>query len=161
MFSEDEGSTMKKVLVVDDEPDVRELLNTIVSAGNYRVFFAGNGKKAIEIANEEEPDLIILDIMLPGEMNGFRVAEILKDDCRTRNCKILMLTALVSQEDKRRGFSAGVDEYFIKPFSPMDLICKIVEMIGISKTEPDEKSSGDTEMNFSSNSGSHDYFSMM
>jgi len=121
---------MKKILVVDDRLEVRELVGVTLRSNDYQVIQAENGEKAIEIAKEEKPDLIIMDIMMPGGMNGIETTRILKNDPETKDCQIIMLTAKGQRIDREKGFEAGADDYFVKPFSPLDLIKKVEEVLG-------------------------------
>ncbi len=121
---------MKKILIVDDRQEVRELVEVTLRSDEYRCFQAESGEKAIEIAKVEKPDLIIMDIMMPGGMDGLEATRILKGDPETKDCIIIMLTAKGQQIDKEEGFKVGADDYFVKPFSPLDLIKKVDEVLG-------------------------------
>lgn len=116
---------MKKILIVDDQPEVRELVNVTLRIGNYRIFQADNGAKALEIAKAEKPDLIIMDLMMPGEIDGLEATRILKSDEKTKHCQVVMLTAKGQKTDKEEGYRSGADDYFSKPFSPLELIRKV------------------------------------
>jgi len=119
---------MKKILIVDDQLEVRELVNVTLRIGDYNIVHADNGKKAIEIVRSEMPDLIIMDVMMPGEIDGLETTKILKSNPETKDCKIIMLTAKCQEVDRKRCFEVGADDYFVKPFSPLELIRK-VEML--------------------------------
>ena len=121
---------MKKILIVDDRQEVRELVEVTLRSGEFRSFQAESGEEAIEIAKVEKPDLIIMDIMMPGGMDGLETTRILKDNPETKDCIIIMLTAKGQQIDKEEGFKVGADDYFVKPFSPLDLIKKVDELLG-------------------------------
>jgi len=121
---------MKKILIVDDKEEVRELVEVTLKSENYRVFQAGNGKEAIGIARQEKPDLIIMDIMMPGKIDGIEATRIIKSDPETRGITVIMLTAKGQNSDKKNGHEAGADDYFVKPFSPLDLIRKVEEILG-------------------------------
>ena len=121
---------MKKILIVDDQLEVRDLVEVTLRAEDYQILKAEGGKEAVEIAKTERPDLIIMDIMMPGSWDGLEATRILKNDPKTKNCPIIMLTAKGQQEDVERGFKAGADDYFIKPFSPLDLMKKVEELVG-------------------------------
>ena len=95
---------------------------------DYQIFQAKSGEEAIEIAKAEKPELIIMDIMMPGGMDGLEATRILKNDPETKGCTIVMLSAKGQDEDRKKGFEAGADDYFSKPFSPMALIDKIEEI---------------------------------
>ncbi len=122
---------MKKILVVDDQKEIRELIEATLRIGDYLIFQAGTGPEAIEIAEREKPDLMFLDVMMPeGGMDGFDVCAQLKNDPKTDGITIIMLTALGQEEDKERGSAAGADDYFTKPFSPLKLMNKVDELLG-------------------------------
>jgi len=121
---------MQKILIVDDQLEVRELVEVTMRVGDYQILKAKSGEEAIEITKAEKPDLIIMDVMMPGGMDGMEATRILKNDPETKNCKIIMLTSKGQQIDKEKGFSAGADDYFTKPFSPLELIKKVEEFLG-------------------------------
>ena len=121
---------MKKILIVDDQIEVRELVEITLRSGDYKILQAKNAQEAIEIAKKEKPDLVIMDIMMPGEMDGLEATRLLKEDPQTKDSKIIMLTAKGQVTDLDEGLKVGADGYFIKPFSPLDLIRKVEEIIG-------------------------------
>ena len=121
---------MKNILIVDDQLEVRELVEVTLRTGEYCILQAKNGNEAVEIAKSKKPDLIIMDIMMPGEMDGLEATRIIKNDPITRESRIIMLTAKGQQVDMEKGYAAGADDYFIKPFSPLELIRKVEEIIG-------------------------------
>jgi two-component system, OmpR family, phosphate regulon response regulator PhoB len=116
---------MKKILIVDDQLEVRELVEVTLRVGDYNILKATKGEEGIEIARAEKPALIIMDIMMPGGMDGLEATRILKNDPETKKCKIIILTAKGQQIDIEKGFEAGADDYFTKPFSPLELIKKV------------------------------------
>ena len=116
---------MKKVLIVDDEEKVRKLVEVTLSVGELEILHACSGDEALKIARETKPDIILLDIMMPGELDGFDVCRLLKKDLDTKDIYIIMLTAKGQQADKEKGLAVGADDYFVKPFSPMELMDKI------------------------------------
>lgn len=120
---------MKKILIVDDQVEVRELVEVTLRSGDYQVLQAENGKKAIEIARAEKPDLIIMDIMMPGDTDGLEATRVLKNDPQTTGCPIIILTAKGQEDDREQGLEAGADDYFVKPFSPLQLIQKVEEVL--------------------------------
>jgi len=105
-----------KVLVVDDEPKNLKLLRKILQ-GQYELFFAADGKKALDVSREVKPDIILLDIMMP-EMDGYEVCRRLKADPETLKIPIIFVTAMGQTEDERRGFEVGGVDYITKPISP-------------------------------------------
>jgi len=121
---------MKNILIVDDQAEVRELVEVTLRVEDYRILQAESGEKAIEIARAEKPDLIIMDIMMPGSVDGLEATRFLKNDPETKDCKIIMLTAKGQEADREAGFEAGANDYFIKPFSPLELIKKVEEALG-------------------------------
>lgn len=120
---------MKKILIVDDRAEVRELVEVTLRSSEYISLQAESGEKAIEIAKAERPHLIIMDIMMPGGMDGLETTRILKGDPETRESVIIMLTAKGQEIEREEGFKAGADDYFVKPFSPLDLIRKVDEVL--------------------------------
>ena len=122
---------MKKILIVDDQAKIRELVHVTVRIGNYEIFEADSGDEALKVAYEQKPDLIFLDVMMPNStLDGFEVCEILKKDDRTKDAHVLMLTALDGDEDLNRGYEVGANGYFTKPFSPLELMNKVEEVLG-------------------------------
>lgn len=116
---------MKKILIVDDEEKVRKLVEVTLSVGKLEILHAGSGDEALRVIRETKPDLILLDIMMPGKLDGLDVCRILKEDPETKDIYVIMLTAKGQQADKENGLAAGADDYFVKPFSPMELMDKI------------------------------------
>lgn len=121
---------MKKILVVDDQLQVRELVEVTLRGGDYNVIQASSGEEAVETVKKEKPDLVIMDIMMPGGMDGLEATKIIKNNPETKNCKVIMLTAKGQDDDIKMGEEAGADGYFIKPFSPLELISKIEAELG-------------------------------
>ena len=121
---------MKKILIVDDQVEVRELVEVTLRVEDYQIFQAKSGEEAIEIAKAEKPELIIMDIMMPGGMDGLEATRIIKNEPETKDCIIVMLTAKGQQADREVGLEAGASDYFAKPFSPLELIRKVEETLG-------------------------------
>ncbi len=117
-----------RILIVDDEPDILSLLALHLKLKHYEVFKSSSPIKAIEIANNEKPDLILLDVMMP-EMDGFQVAMKLKENEDTKNIPIIFLTARTQTEDKIKGFKAGADDYLVKPFDFEELEIRINRLV--------------------------------
>jgi CheY-like chemotaxis protein len=120
---------MKKILIVDDQVEVRELVEVTMRVGDYQIFKAQSGEEAIEAAKAEKPDLILMDVMMPAGIDGLETTRILKSDPETKDCKIIMLTAKGQETDRKKGLEAGADDYFTKPFSPLKLIQKVEEVL--------------------------------
>jgi CheY-like chemotaxis protein len=121
---------MKKILIVDDQLEVRELVEVTMRVGEYQILKAQSGEEALKIVKAEKPELIIMDVMMPGGMDGLEATRILKNDSETKDCKIIMLTAKGQQSEREKGIKAGADDYFVKPFSPLELIKKVEEFLG-------------------------------
>jgi len=113
-----------KILVVDDEPDVIELLAYNLTKRGYTVLTAVNGLEALNKARRELPDLILLDLMLEG-IDGFSVCEILRHQPSTATVPVIMITALAGQIARANGLAAGANDFVCKPFSPHELIARI------------------------------------
>ncbi len=120
---------MKKILIVDDQKEVRELVKVTLRVGDYEIFTAENGEQAVDVARQEKPDLVIMDVMMPGAYDGFEAARIIKNSPESREAIVIMLTARGQQTDIDRGREVGADDYFVKPFSPLDLIQKVDEVL--------------------------------
>lgn len=114
----------EKILIVDDEEDILELITFNLAREGYKVFTADNGEKALKIAKSEIPDMIILDLMLPG-IDGLEVARSLKSRDSTKSIPIIMLSAKGDESDIVSGLELGADDYVTKPFSPKILIARI------------------------------------
>jgi CheY-like chemotaxis protein len=122
---------MKKILIVDDQIEVRELVQVTLEIGDYQILTAENGQEAVEIAQAEHPDIILMDIMMPGsDVDGLEACRRLKANPATSGITIVMLSAKGQEVDLEAGRKAGADDYFIKPFSPIALIEKVEEVIG-------------------------------
>jgi len=114
----------EKILIVEDDPDIVEMIDYNLKKEGYRTISVLNGEDAIGLAEKENPDLIILDLMLP-EMDGFQVCKHLKGEEKTNAIPIVMLTAKSQETDKVLGLELGADDYMTKPFSPRELIARI------------------------------------
>ncbi|WP_457553689.1 response regulator [Desulfobacula sp.] len=112
------------ILVVDDEPDILELITYNLKNEGYRVLTAQSGEQAIKMVKQSHPDLMILDLMLPG-INGLEVTKILKNDEQTREMPIVMVTAKGEETDIVTGLELGANDYISKPFSPKILVARI------------------------------------
>ena len=119
----------KKILIVDDEPDLLEMVQISLETEGYECIVAYDGFRALERARKERPDLIILDVMLPG-LNGYKVCRLLKFDEKYTQIPIIMLTAEVQQADRLLGEETGADYYMTKPFEPDKLLAKVAELLG-------------------------------
>ena len=113
---------MKKILIVDDQLEVRELVEVTLRIGDYEILLA--------LARSQKPDLILLDVMMPGsDMDGIEVCRQLKGNPETARIQVVMLTAKSQETDVNAAKEAGADEYFSKPFSPLELMRKVEEIL--------------------------------
>lgn len=112
------------ILVIDDEEDILELVRFNLSREGYRITCATSGEKALNLSREGHPDLLVLDLMLPG-IDGLEVARRLKQDSRTRTIPIIMLTAKGEESDVVTGLEIGAEDYITKPFSPRVLVARV------------------------------------
>jgi CheY-like chemotaxis protein len=119
------------ILVVDDEPDNRELLEIILASEGFRVVAAASGAEALAIVAREAPDLIVLDVMMPN-MTGYEVTAKLKGDPATRNIPILIFSAVSDPDARRLGLSAGADDYLAKPVEYADLVKRVRKLLGLT-----------------------------
>ncbi len=125
--------TKTKILVVDDEKDIIELVKYHLEKAGYKVIFTGSGGDALDLAAKQNPALIILDIMLPG-LDGFEICRILKRNEITKNIPVIMLTAKTAENDMITGLKTGADDYLTKPFSPKVLVARVETVLRRSLT---------------------------
>ena len=117
-----------RVLVVDDETDITALVAYHLAKAGYRVSTAGNGSDALRAAREERPDVVILDLMLPG-VSGLDVLAELRGRPETRDVGVILLTARRDEPDRVKGLSLGADDYLTKPFSPAELVLRVQALL--------------------------------
>jgi two-component system alkaline phosphatase synthesis response regulator PhoP len=125
----------EKILVVDDEENIRELVRYNLAREGYQVTTVGSGEEALKQAGSKPPDLIVLDLMLPG-MDGFDVCRQLKNDRRTAHIAIVMLTVKGEESDIVVGLELGADDYITKPFSPKVLLARVKAVLRRREKEP-------------------------
>jgi len=109
----------RKILVVEDHPTVREVLRILIGMEDYEVAVAPNGETGLVLAEAMRPDVVLLDVMMPG-LNGLEVCRALK--ARDASTRVVMVSARTSEDDEREGRAAGADAYLHKPFSPLDVL---------------------------------------
>lgn len=119
---------MKKILIVDDEPNLMVLLESRLKIQGYEVMMASDGQAGLETAKRCKPDLIILDLMLP-KMDGYKVCGLLKNDTRYAKIPIILFTARIQESDRQMAKELGADAYVTKPFDPKILLAKIEELL--------------------------------
>ena len=127
------------ILVIDDEPDICQLIEYNLVREGFRVILAENGEIALKYAEEHSPDVIVLDLMLPG-LDGLEVCKILKSDPKTSDILILMLTAKSEETDIIVGLELGADDYMTKPFSPKILTARVRALLRRKTSAIEEKS---------------------
>lgn len=120
--------SMAKILIVDDEQDLLQLISLNLQRQGYETKTAADGLTALKMAQRDVPDLIILDIMLPG-MDGVQVFKRLRKEARTRRIPVILLTARSQQADKNAGLELGADDYVTKPFSPKELVLRVANLL--------------------------------
>jgi len=121
---------MPRILLVDDHPDIRRLIR-ITLGQDFEVFEATNGQTGLDVVRQVLPDLVVLDVMMPGELDGLKVLDIIKSDPQLKHIRVIMVTARGQVRDHDDGMKRGADAYFIKPFSPLPLVAAIRQMLGI------------------------------
>lgn len=126
--------TNKKILIIEDDKDIRDLISFNLSKNGYKTILSRDGEKGIKKAKNEKPDLVLLDLMLPG-IHGLDVCKILKTDSSLNKLSIIMLTALGQEEDIIKGLEVGADDYITKPFSFKILFARIKSVLRRKKTK--------------------------
>jgi len=120
---------MKRVLLVEDQPDIRKLIRMTLEFENFEIHEAVDGISGLNMVASVRPDIILLDVMMPGELDGLQVCRKLKSDPATSHTIIVLLTARGQEQDRAAGMAAGADTYLVKPFSPLKLIATIEELL--------------------------------
>lgn len=121
---------MKKILIVDDQPEVSRLLEVALRGEGRQLFIACNGEDGFALARQVSPDLILLDLMMPGRVDGYEVARRLKQDPATAAAHILVMTAKVHGQNRQQALAAGADDYIAKPFDVFDLKARVTRLFG-------------------------------
>jgi DNA-binding response OmpR family regulator len=123
---------VKRILVVDDDVNVRDVVRRYLEHAGYQVELAGNGEQALSIAATAEPDLVVLDLMLPG-ISGLEVCRLLR---QRGQIPVVMLTARGEEDDRITGLQLGADDYIAKPFSPRELVLRVASVLRRTHAEP-------------------------
>ena len=127
-----------KILVVDDEPDIVELIGFNLRSRDYEVISASNGLEALLMARRHRPDLVVLDVMMDG-MDGLSVCEILHSQAATRTTPVIMVTAATGEMARINSLAAGAADFLTKPFSPNDLVQRVGRLLGLApQPKPDK-----------------------
>ena len=120
---------MKKILIVDDDQDVRNLVEKTLRRADREIYTADNGEDGVTQAKTIKPDLIMMDVMMPGAIDGMEATKRIKENPQTKDCIVIMLTAKDGDLDRQKGAEVGADDYFAKPFSPLELMRKADEVL--------------------------------
>jgi len=120
---------MKRVLIVEDQTDIRKLIRMTLEFEDYEIHEASDGSFGLRLAGAVLPDLVLLDVMMPGDMDGLQVCRAIKTDQALRGIKVVLLSARGQARDLEAGKQAGADEYLVKPFSPLQLIDTIERLM--------------------------------
>ena len=126
-----------RILIVEDSDSIRRMIEALVSARGHHVKAVSNGAKGLEEAFESTPDVILLDLNLPGSYDGFQVCEQVRANPLTRSVPILIISATSDDDAKQRALAAGATAYYTKPFSPMALLKEIESLRQKQKSVPD------------------------
>lgn len=124
----------KTILTIDDKTDIRRLVRMTLEFDGHTVLEASSGAQGLALARSQKPDLILLDVMMP-EMDGFEVGRILRDDPELTTIPVVMVTALDGQADRATGLGTGVRAYLNKPFSPVELLQLIKQLLDESSAQ--------------------------
>lgn len=124
---------MTAILVADDDMDIRDLVAFKLEQAGYDVVAVDNGLAALTEATQNPPDLVVLDVMMPG-MSGIDVCRQLRQDASTKGLPIILLTARAQEGDVEVGFGAGADDYIVKPFSPRELVSRVEAVLARMRT---------------------------
>ncbi len=144
--------TGKRVLIVDDEAPIREMIMVALEMAGYETLEAANAKDAHSVIVDEQPDLILLDWMMPGT-SGIELAKRLRSDPTTKDLPIVMLTAKADEDNKIQGLENGVDDYITKPFSPRELVARLKAVL--RRTTPAGQEDAITVSGLTLDPGSH------
>ena len=128
-------ASAQKILVVEDEPDIRKLVQYNLTQERFSVLEAEDGEQALKLLQREKPNLVILDLMLPG-LSGMELCKLLRQRSETAKLPILMLTAKAGEADRIVGLEMGADDYLAKPFSPREMVARVRAILRRSEAKP-------------------------
>src|SRR5207253_6201157 len=129
-------ASAQKILVIEDEPDIRKLVQYNLTQEHFNVVEAEDGEQALSLLQREKPNLVILDLMLPG-LSGMELCKLLRQRSDTAKLPILMLTAKAGEADRIVGLEMGADDYLAKPFSPREMVARVRAILRRSEAKPD------------------------
>lgn len=118
----------KKVLIVDDDPNILMSLEFLMRKNGYNVLIARNGTEARELVKENLPDLLLLDIMMP-DVDGYQICKEVKSGAKTKHAKVIFISAKTKESDIQKGYQTGADLYITKPFATKELVKKVAELL--------------------------------
>ena len=121
-----------RILIVEDQPDICKLVRMTLEFGDFEIHEAHDGESGLNMARAIKPDVILLDVMMPGLLDGYQVCDRIKKDPELRAIKVAMLTARRQATDLAAGEAAGADAYLVKPFSPLELIDRVESLVGLA-----------------------------
>jgi CheY-like chemotaxis protein len=119
-----------RILVVEDQDSIRKMIEALVQARGHQVIAVNSGVRALDAAATQVPDLVLLDVTMPGEFDGIQVCQRLRLDPATQKVPVVMVSAVTDEDTKARAFAAGAQGYYTKPFSPMALLREIERWAG-------------------------------
>lgn len=121
----------RKALIVDDQPDIRKLIVLTMESEDFDIHEASNGEEAWRMAQALRPHIMLLDVMMPGSLDGYQVCEKIKADPELQTTiKVILLTARGQRTDVERGQAVGCDAYLVKPFSPLEMLDTVDRLVG-------------------------------
>ena len=123
---------MAKILVAEDERDIRDLISFTLQFAGHQVITANNGEEAVQLALKEIPDLVLTDVLMP-KMTGYEACKLIKADPTTQHIPVIFLSAKGQEAEVQTGLDSGADEYLLKPFAPDQLTRKVAEILGRPK----------------------------
>jgi CheY-like chemotaxis protein len=123
---------MSKILIAEDERDIRDLIAFTLRFAGYEVLTANNGEEAVQMTQKELPDLVLTDVRMP-KMTGYEACKLIKADPATRHIPVVFLSAKGQEAEVQTGLASGGDEYLLKPFAPDQLTRKVAEILGKTK----------------------------
>ena len=124
---------MKRILIAEDERDIRDLIAFTLRFAGYEVLTANNGEEAVQMTQKELPDLVLTDVRMP-KMTGYEACKQIKADPRTQHIPVVFLSAKGQEAEVQSGMAAGADEYLLKPFAPDQLTRKVAEILSKTQT---------------------------
>ncbi len=129
------GQALKTILIVDDQATIRHLLEISLRTENRAILLAASGEQALEMARGNKIDLVIMDLMMPGGMDGFETIECLRNDAAVAACPVLILTAKDQNAERMRAAEMNVDDYLAKPFKLEDLFDRVNRLLGLEQSD--------------------------